>query len=110
MLAEEISKTTINRYLATLRKALRYGSRKLKLFDKLPVIEMYSQEDGAERQRKFIFSDTEYKNWLGIAPTLLREASILTREAGICRGEMLALQRDCVALTDAADEMECSAT
>jgi len=104
MLAKEIGKTTVNRYLATLRKTLRYASRKLKLFDKLPVIEMYSQEDGAERQRKFIFSDTDYKNWLGIAPEPLRSASILAREAGICRGEMLALQRDCVTLTDQPDD------
>ena len=104
MLVQEVGKTTINRYLATLRKALRYASRKLKLFDRLPVIEMYSQEDGAERQRKFTFSDADYKNWLAIAPEPLRAASILARDAGICRGEMLALQRDCVTLTDQADD------
>jgi len=104
MLANDIGRTTINRYLATLRKALRYASRKLKLFDKLPVIELYTQEDGAERQRKFIFSDTDYTNWLAIAPEPLRAASILAREAGICRGEMLALQRDCITLTDQPDE------
>ena len=104
MLTGDIGRTTINRYLATLRKALRYASRKLKLFDKLPVIEMYTQEDGAERERKFIFSDTDYTNWLAIAPEPLRAASILAREAGICRGEMLALQRDCITLTDQPDE------
>jgi len=49
MLAKEFSKTSVNRYLATL-PALRYASRKLKLFNRLPVIEMYSREDGAERE------------------------------------------------------------
>lgn len=104
MLADELTKTTINRYLATLRKALRYASRKLKLFDKLPVIEMYSKDDGAERERKFVFSDTDYKNWIAAAPEPLRSASILARRTGICRGEMLALRRDCVHLNDEADD------
>jgi integrase len=104
ILAEKMSRTTINRYLATLRKALRYASRKLKLFDKLPIIDMYTQDDGAERQRRFIFSDADYKNWLAIAPEPLRSASILAREAGICRGEMLALQRDCINFSDEPDD------
>ncbi|MGA7225942.1 MAG: tyrosine-type recombinase/integrase [Candidatus Acidiferrales bacterium] len=104
ILAEKIRRTTINRYLATLRKALRYASRKLKLFDKLPIIDMYTRDDGAERHRKFIFGDADYKNWLAIAPEPLCSASILAREAGICRGEMLALQRDCINLSDEPDD------
>lgn len=100
MLAGELSKSTVNRYLATLRKALRYASRTLKLFDKLPVVSMYPDE----RQREFIFSDADYKNWLAMAPEPLRSASILARNSGICRGEMLALQRDCITLSDQADD------
>src|SRR5262249_34054323 len=46
---EKTSKTTVNRYLATLRKALRYACRKQKLIDNVPLIELYSKEDGAER-------------------------------------------------------------
>jgi integrase len=99
MIADKLSKSTVNRYLATLRKALRYGSRTLKLFDKLPVITMYPNE----RQREYIFSDVDYKNWLTMAPEPLRSASIMARNSGICRGEMLALQRDCITLTDEAD-------
>jgi len=106
MLAEGYSKTTLNRYLATLRKALRYASRKLKLFDKLPIIEMFkrSQKDGIERQRDYIFSDADYKNWLAIAPEPLRSASVLARNAGICRGEMLAMERDCIHMNEDVDD------
>jgi integrase len=89
------SKATINRYLCTLRKALRYASRNLRLFDRLPVITIKVSD---ERQREFIFNDDDYQHWLNLAPEPLRSASVLARECGICRGEMLALQRDCITL------------
>jgi integrase len=97
------SKTTVNRYLATLRKALRYAWRKQKLIDKTPLIELYSREDGAERQCEFVYSASEYRAWLTAAREPLRSASVLAHDGGICRGELLALQRDCVALKDSPD-------
>ncbi len=36
-----VGRATVNRYLATLRKALRYVWRKLKIVDTAPVIEQY---------------------------------------------------------------------
>jgi len=101
---KEVSKTTVNRYLATLRKALRYAWRKQKLMDKVPLIELYSREDGAERQCEYVFSATDYQAWLSAAREPLRSASVLAHDGGICRGELLALQRDCVNLGDSADE------
>jgi integrase len=69
--------------------------------DRVPVIARFSGE--LERVRDYVFTDDEYNEWLEIAPEPLRSASILARESGICRGEMLALQRDCVDLFDYED-------
>jgi len=96
-----LSKSTVNRYLCTLRKALRYASRNLRLFDRLPVITVKVSD---ERQREFIFGGDDYQHWLNVAPEPLRSASVLARESGVCRGELLALQRDCITLNHEPNE------
>lgn len=96
---ENASRTTVNRYLATLRKALRYACRKRKLIDRIPVIELYPNERG----REFVYPEAQYLAWLKLAREPLRSASILAHDSGICRGEILALQTDCVHLLDRPD-------
>ncbi len=95
-----VGKTTINRYLATLRKAMHHACDTLGLIPKVPKIKLFPKSKSCERQREFIFTDDEYQRWLDESPEELRDASILARNCGICEGELLALQRDCVKLLE----------
>jgi len=88
----KVGRTTVDRYLATLRNGLRYAWRKLKIIDKAPVIEQYQNE----RQVEYVFDEVTYQLWLDNAEEPLRSASVLARNSGITRVEMLNLERDCV--------------
>ena len=96
----KVGRTTVNRYLATLRKGLRYAWRKLKIIDKAPVIEQYQNE----RQVEYVFDAGTYQLWIDNAEEPLRSASILARNSGITRVEMLNLEKDCVIIRNEPDE------
>jgi hypothetical protein len=95
-----VGRTTVNRYLATLRKGLRYAWRKLKIIDKAPVIEQYQNE----RQVEYVFDANTYGVWIANAEEPLRSASILARKSGITRVEMQNLEKGCVLIRTEPDE------
>jgi integrase len=101
---KRVSKTTVNRYIATLRKALRYACNTLHLIDKAPVIKQFPADEDVERQVTYVFTADDYKSWISAAEEPLRSCSVLARHCGICRGEMLALEKDCIAIKPEADE------
>ena len=94
---EPVSKAWVNRQLQTLKKALRYARDILKLIEKVPVIKMLP----GEKNRDYIFTDDDFKRWLGFCPEPLRSASVLARWSGISRTEIVALQKDSVEVLDA---------
>jgi integrase len=98
------TKTTVNRYLATLSKALHYAADNLKLIERLPKIHKFPKSKTCERERDFIFSDKDYNEWVKTSPEPLRSASILARNCGMSRNELIALQKDCVLLTSIPDD------
>lgn len=98
-----VGKTTCNRYLTTLRKALFYACETAKLISAVPPIRLFPKSATCDREREFVFTNEEFERWLAACPEPLRSASILARNCGICRGELIALQKDCVLLLEKAD-------
>ena len=70
------------------------------------MIELYKhhKDNTIERECEYVYTAADYQAWLTTAREPLRSASVLAHDAGICRGELLALQWDCVKLNKEADE------
>lgn len=97
------SKTTVNRYLATLSKALHFAADKLKVIDRVPKIHKFPKSKTCERERDFTFSDSQYRSWSEALPEPLRSCSVIAGECGMSRNEIIALEKDCVTLNAEAD-------
>jgi site-specific recombinase XerD len=90
---------TINRWRATLRKALRMALRR-KLLVSIPSI---SQLKG-ERTRSFVFTEELRNKYDELAPEPLNSFVQFSCEVGICEGEMINLFKKDVHMTAKADE------
>lgn len=93
------SVATVNRWRATLRKALRMA-RRWKLIQSVPEIPRLK---GA-RERSFVFTEALRRKYNEVAPEPLNTFVQLSCEIGICEGEMIDLLKGDVHLRGKADE------
>jgi len=93
------SVATVNRWRATLRKALRMA-RRWKLIRSVPEIPRLK----GERERSFVFTEALRRKYNEVAPEPLNSFVQLSCEIGICEGEMIELLKGDVHLRGKADE------
>jgi integrase len=87
MVSDEYQRSTINRHLATLKRALRLA-RKWKLIKGVPAIEMLS----GENQREFVLSREQERDYLDVCPEFLRNWAQFALETGLRRKELQSLK------------------
>lgn len=89
-----ISPASVNRELATLRKALRLA-HEWRLINRVPRIRLLP----GERTREFVLSREQERIYLEFAPQPLKDATILMLDAPLRVGEVLALEWQDVTLS-----------
>src|SRR5690242_5745550 len=93
------SVATVNRWRATLRKALRMA-RRWKVIQTVPEIPRLK----GERERSFVFTEALRKKYDELAPEPLNSFIQFSCEVGICEGEIIDLVKADVHMTQKADE------
>jgi integrase len=93
------SVATVNRWRATLRKALRMA-RRWKVIQTVPEIPRLK----GERERSFVFTEALRKKYEELAPEPLNSFVQFSCEIGICEGEIIDLLKPDVHMTEKADE------
>src|SRR5207253_145826 len=83
---KKVKPATVNRSLATLRRALRLAYS-WRLLSRLPKFELLP----GERSRDFVLSREAQKGYIAAAPEPLRSVAIFSLETGMRIGEVLAL-------------------
>jgi integrase len=87
MVGDGYERSTVNRHLATLKRALRLA-RKWKLIKGVPAIEMLSDEN----QRDFVLSREAQRDYLDACPEFLRNWAQFALETGMRRKELHSLK------------------
>jgi integrase len=85
--SELVSAASVNRSLATLRRALRMA-QEWRLMDRLPRIRLLK----GERSREYVLSRADEMRYLAAAPQPLRDVSLLVLNTGLRLGEALGLR------------------
>jgi integrase len=93
---KRVAPATVNRQLATLRRALRLA-HEWKLIDRVPRVRMLP----GERYREFVLTKEQEILYLETTSQPLRDIAILILDTGLRIGEVLALQWADVRLTPA---------
>ncbi len=88
---------TVNRDLATLRRALYAAKDTFKLIREVPRITFLR----GEREREFVLSQDQEKAYLALAHDTLRDFAILSLDTGVRSGEGVALEWSSVHLEPA---------
>ena len=83
---QKVCPASINRELATLRRALRLA-QEWRVIDRVPRIRLLP----GERVREFVLSDSQERAYLESAPQPLHDVALLMLDAGMRPGEELAL-------------------
>ncbi len=83
MVSDNYERSTVNRHLATLKRALRLA-RKWKLIKGVPAIEMLS----GENQREFVLSRNQQREYLDACPEFLQNWAQFAIETGMRRKEL----------------------
>jgi integrase len=86
MVRDDYERSTINRYLATLKRALRLAAR-WRVIDRVPRIELLS----GENQRDFVLSREQQREYLDVCPEFLRQWAGFAIETGMRRKEIRSL-------------------
>lgn len=86
----KVSKTTVNRELATLRRMLRVAMNTHKLVTRVPVIALLP----GEVPRDFVLNYTQEARYLEVAEDTLRDFAVLSLDTGVRAGEGVGLLWD----------------
>jgi integrase len=87
MVNTDYERSTINRHLATLKRALRLAA-KWRIIQRVPAIEMLS----GENQREFVLSRKQQRDYLEVCPEFLRQWAGFAVETGMRRKEIRSLK------------------
>ena len=87
MVNDGYERSTINRHLATLRRALRLAA-KWRIVDRVPSIELLS----GENQREFVLARELESDYFDVCPEFLRNWAQFALETGMRRKELRSLK------------------